>query len=402
MLNAKICETRTITYEIMLQREGRWLIDCLLEQKLEAVARARALLTRGAAEAVKVVKRRGRADGQSVTTEVLHETLADSKSPRFSLSGEPRNPPLCQTLTDLESAAGRRTIALLLRDYLRHHQITPSELLFCWPHARRLRDDCSLLQAAIHRVASKQAGGTAAARVKSLDSLVTKAAKRAHKLDGERRNRPQLEANSLRGLEEKLRLGVPGEAKRGLFLALLCDRLLLLGSLERKLEYLLGLLDSVAGLAAETEIDAVAADCLGFSEVLQAVAGAPDTRFARVCLLADVLAGRLSPARRQALPVLDSLDRLFKQGRGTACRTALEERLAGDLNGKAPLDATGAQSEKRLIELLGRRLRLSDGGWIGGAATRKALDIRSQRLRERSLRDLGLQSAADSLASRWT
>jgi len=402
MLNAKICETRTITYEIMVQHDGRWLIDCLLEQKLEAVARARALLARGAAEAVKVVKRRSRADGQSVTTEVLHETLADPKGPRFALSGTPENLPVCKTLSDLESAAGRRTIGRLLRDYLQHCQITPTELMFCWPHARRLRDDCSLLQAAIHHVASRQAdkaGQSAGARVKALDALVDQAIKRAHSLDSERRKWPRLEAGTLRDLEETVRLGVPGEAKRPLFLALLSDRLLLLAGLEHKLEFLLRLLDGAAGPAGEGGIESVIADCLAFPDVLQAVAGAPGTRFARLCLLADVLAGRLSPARRQELPALAALTALIKDGRGEACRRTLEERLAADLAGKAPLDASGAQPEKRLIELLGRRLRQSDGSWIGGEATRRALEARGRRLREQSLRDLGLQSTADSLAS---
>lgn len=398
-------ETRSYRYEILLCREGRWTVESLMDSPAEAKARARALLARGACDEVKVLRHRARRGGQSVSSEILHETRpAKSARPgrRLSAGAEPAEG--CRTLHDFSGWESRRFLATLFQDYLSHHALIPSELIFDWRHGRRLFDEDALVNDAVQRVARTQArrdGVAPPVRAKALDALVAQAVKRAREL-GKHCQRllggASLTVGALPALDGRAG-DADGHGAAALATACLTRQLTGTDNHEVKIARLLELLPG-ASPPWDACIETMMAECLLFPDALQALfaprlgAGAPLER------LIDLVERRPAEEGAQEAPLHAALAYLIGLDSAPHCAAALEGWIAILLASKEPLDPADPQREGRLLELLGRRLRRVDGRWIGGEAARRALENRRRRLREASLRKIGLESTADALGRR--
>ncbi len=390
---------RSYSFEILLQSQGRWTIDCLMDHESEAVQRARALLAQGRCEAVKVVRHRSGPGGTLVERELLHERRPAAKDKAFRMPAEPDAAPPCESLDELRDLAGRMTLATLFRRSLVEQQITPSELLHDWRHLRRLHDDHRVLAAAVHKVAAKQAGDSPVAHRRArLEALVDEGVTRTRDLHGHRSKLPSLQENDVEAASGVIEERFGADLHDEMFLLALCERLAPLPNVSGKLDVLLRLVAGNGERALETLLEGPLADCLGFPDVISEIF--PESHHLADFLdhLIDFLKGNSLVATMT--PQLKAIGYLMEAGRAPSCRLVLLDRLQRELAGPAPLDGHRPQNEARCLETLRRALKLGDGGWLGGATTRAALESRKRRLREDKLRHMGLESTADSMRAR--
>jgi hypothetical protein len=105
----------------------------------------------------------------------------------------------CESVAEIYAREGYKAVGTLLRSFLDKLQITPPELLHFAPYLRKLNDNYSLVQGALHQVAqsqTKDAGGDYKPRYAKLLAFADAIERRAREAAGERKL-PVLEGNDL-------------------------------------------------------------------------------------------------------------------------------------------------------------------------------------------------------------
>ena len=384
-------------HEVLVRRDGRWTIDCVVDDVAEARNRAEELVNSGSCQEAKVMRWRQQAGREGFSSELLHLQARKKTEKAYALAGDPTKAPACVAVGDLFRWQTRRFLAVLLRRYLQENNLIPSELLFDWRHAKRLLDSGSLAYDAVCRVAATQAerdGDDSTARIKALDGLVQEAAKLCAEFSVRRRSLFS-GASPWEGMLPALDSNDKFVA-RALATSFLSDGLARIAHLEAKLEALLDLLPN-AEEPWFSCVEEMVAECLLFGQSHAVLFRQTPNRMARIQRLADLVEGRDSAPAVRGCPSLVALAELIQQSRAPHCASVLETWLPPLIGSREPLDHTNPSKEVRLIELLSRRLQRSDGRWIGGEGVGKAFEMRRTRAREETLRGLGMDSAADAL-----
>src|ERR1700761_7038829 len=117
-------------YEVWVQREKRWVIDCLASTEVDAFARAEELYADDNTDAIKVVRGHFNGAGASFESIVLERTREGKRGlAPLRIAASPDEEAWCETLADFYGPASRRATAKLLRNFLDRFQITPTELM---------------------------------------------------------------------------------------------------------------------------------------------------------------------------------------------------------------------------------------------------------------------------------
>ncbi|MFC7332243.1 hypothetical protein [Rhodocista pekingensis] len=391
---------RILSFEVLGQRDGRWMLDRVCPTEGAAVARAREMLGDTRWTAAKVVQSRSMLNGFT-TQRVVFEETAPPAAERPPAVRSPRGEvAVCASLDEFFGPDSRRLIALTLMEYLTRQQVTPTELLHAWSHVRRLQDSSALLMAAIHRVGTAQAKTTGEAtrdRVNVLNRLVDEAVSRARDFTLERKRLPAFHGHDLDAFVARLG-GLVDPARfdyvlRAQVSAWLADQ----RSLAGRLEVVLDLTGSGAAPDSLRLIDGLVADLLSFGEVVQDLFGALPNLGHFLADLADLLNGRPDGAARARDPRLGRIAALLDAGRLPETREVLLARLLKEMAADRPLDKLNAADEPALLALVVRRLQRDDGTILGGEAAEKAVAAREVRYRQGLLRAAGLHGIAENL-----
>lgn len=150
------------SFEIHVLRDGQakgWQLVETCDSETAAKAAARQMLKRGPGLAIRVVRDWLRTDGTHHETVLLEEMGSRSLGPDISVS-HVADAPLCHDFSDIYELPSRITIGRLLRKYLEHHAITPTELLYSHRHLKRFGETDSLLMSAIDLATRAQAART--------------------------------------------------------------------------------------------------------------------------------------------------------------------------------------------------------------------------------------------------
>jgi hypothetical protein len=171
---AEFFESRALRYEIHLLVDKRWQITEVAgngreletgplarvqfeEREKDVLAKANALLA-GGVKAVRAMRDRVRSDGFTTTTELFFkEATSGSSEAPVTVGRYEGEVPLCTKPEDLASRAACKVVGVVLRSFLDKHLITALELLHLHPYIRKLNDNYSLVQGAVHQVATAQA-----------------------------------------------------------------------------------------------------------------------------------------------------------------------------------------------------------------------------------------------------
>ena len=149
---------RTLSFEIEVQRDGRWLIDCVIRQdEAAALAHAASLLGDRANRAVRVTRERQAPGGLTQRRVILEEAAVPLGRPVIGVAPPPDDAVWCETVDDLLGDSARRVVGRVLRGFLDQVGATPWELLYGHRLAKRLDNAGGLANAALHRIARLQA-----------------------------------------------------------------------------------------------------------------------------------------------------------------------------------------------------------------------------------------------------
>jgi hypothetical protein len=307
---AEFFESRRLRYEILKLCDKRWQIAEVIADgrevrgsrfgrtEFEAVernvlAKANALLAGGEVQAVKVLRERVRDDGFTTTTEMfMREASGGKPEAPATVSRYDGEAPVCAGPADLYRREACKAIGVLLRSYLDKQFITALELLHFHPYIRKLNDSYSLVQGAIHQIASAQAkGGDVKARGQALHSLIDAVETKARDAMAEKRL-PTIEGGDFKRFLDRMSARSEGDELRFYTMLAITRQFQGTQSFQARLEFALDLIPTE--LPAETRglLDEIAAGCLDSSQLIMDLLGHQTNLAAALVALAQLARGR--------------------------------------------------------------------------------------------------------------
>lgn len=377
------------TFEVQVEREGRWIGEARVAQDKEARARATALLKgRGPYSAVRIVKETERPDG-SFTERVIFSELKDASGGMTFQVGSVEEAPFCQTVDDLLAAPARMVMNRLFRRYLDHEVMTPVEVLHNRRALKRLADRDGLLPSAVSRTATAQAnaheGMSSKERAEHLHTLVAQADRRARTVD--QRSLPDVSKHGLGPVYRSLKKNAPPGEHDYLAMTALAETLSTMRAWVAKLHTTILLAEPDLEPGAVVLLDQVISDVLGSATAVQDLLGEQPHLAGAIQMLLRLHRGEADAWGKPDDDPLVLLNGLIADGKLPETRAVIEDRVIRQVKGTQPLSRSEPDREQ---ERLNNVLHDSFGtdGVIGGSAMAEALVIRQSRGRGMGNRDL--------------
>jgi len=390
------------TYEIFVQREGRWVLDATLTDETKAMNHARGLLAKPGSEAAKIIRERVSPSGFRSESVIFEEKAPERGEEPVTLSGDGEGTIPCMSVDDLYGLNSRLAIRKLMPKFLDKLGITASELLHSASYARKFQDTGTLYMAAVSMVGSaqgRQMGIPAKDRVKALDGLLSEGLQRLLMFQTEMKKLPILKDGNLDFVWPRVRSRIEPAQLPFAFGCLLTQWLMGGRSAGHRMEMLLGLIRAEdTPPEAIVLLDGFLADTLAVSEVIADLFGQQPNLGSFLITLADLLNGVLEPDTPHVSPRLHEIGAFFPENRLPQCRDVLIRRLAQEITGRSPMDRTRPSNEQGLLDKLGQHLQDETGAPLGGEAVAKAMTVRKTEARIAVLRSLGMDEQANRLA----
>ncbi|HZH27357.1 MAG TPA: hypothetical protein VEY95_09255 [Azospirillaceae bacterium] len=369
---------RRNAFEVQVYSKDHWVIDSAQDDEAAAVTYARAQVTQGRAEGVRVLKQWHRADGAVVETEVFTEWRPRSNHITIQTVEEAHR---CESLGEYYEVDARLTMGRVLRKYLEHTVVTPTELLHNYSELKRFRDKDNLMASALGHVAQVQAGPEAGRRREEMFHVLERVTERARLAS--KRELPAVRSTGFGHLHRELAAKVADEEADYLALVALSRELVCHRNWSQKLGVLLGILAGENGIDAGSAslVDGVTADVLGSASVVQEILGPQPNLAAAILALADLADGRLDTSKRNADDFAITLNSLFAAGRLPQTRRVALDWVRRQLKGGQPLNRTEPARELDTFRGLVQRL-VGPGGVVGGGAVAEGLTLRRLAFQE--------------------
>lgn len=303
-------------FEIMTQREGRWLLDSTVGTELDglgrepttrelqkteenALSRAKSLLASGDFQAVKVVCESTGIFGHKSTKEIFSQVSTVKRGERLVPQAYKGEIPLCATSDDLTRRPACRVIGAVYRDFLNKYGIIGIELVHFFPHFRRLEEQSMLLQGGLKVIADRQAQGTdrpAKERLSQLQALTAKALGRARDAMAERRL-PAFDDADLDTLMARLAQRYEGEDVRYYAVVVFARELMGAPSQLARLDLALRALPQAHAVDAVGLLDEIVAGCLDMSGIVVELVGHQPSLAEALVVMSELGNGAFWPAR---------------------------------------------------------------------------------------------------------
>lgn len=303
-------------FEVMTQRDGRWLLDSTIGTELDglgrepttrevqkveenALSRAKSLLASGDFQAVKVVCETTGIFGHKSTKEVFSQVSTVKRGERLVPQAFKGEIPLCATPDELTRRPACRVIATVHRDFLNKYGLIGIELVHFFPHFRRLEEQSMLLQGGLKVIADRQAQGTdrpAKERLAQLQDLTRKALDRAREAMAERRLPPFDDAD-LDALMARLGQRFEGDNVRYFAVVVMARELMGAPSQLARLDLALRALPRAHEVDAVGLLDEFVAGCLDMSGIVMELVGHQPSLAEAMVVLSELGNGAFWPAR---------------------------------------------------------------------------------------------------------
>jgi hypothetical protein len=370
-------------YEVWVQREKRWVIDCLAATEVDALARVEELYADERNDAVKVLRAHFNAGGasfESVVTERVREARRGLAPLRLAAS--PDEEAWCETLADLYGPSSRRAMARLLRNFLDRFQITPTELLHQHRWIKQLDNQETLLPSAIQRMAAIQAEQhklDRRVRSDAIDKFVNEATNRARDALASRAA-PRLGDGGLVAL-----VATVAERAKDPFEQAFWQRHAIARAFEditsfaAKFERLMSWVTEDFPPSLLPLIDELCAGFMGAVSMIKDTLGNQPNLGGALDTLADLAAGRQKPELAGAPPGFATFARLMSAAAMPETRSVLYERLQRELATDKPFSREATTTQRRQFETLIDKITDDAGIFAGGPAMVTAIARRSRR-----------------------
>jgi hypothetical protein len=399
---AEFFESRKLRYEIHALLDKRWQIAEIVGDEREqsggrfgrsnfeeieraVLGKANALLAGGEVNAVRITRDRVRADGFTTTSEIFFKEATGGKSePPLTIGRHAGVMPLCADPAELYARPACKVIGSVLRSFLDRQFITALELLHFHPYIRKLNENYSLLQGAIHQVSASQAkafGGDLKSRGQTLHGFIEAVESKAREALAEK-NLPTLSGTDFAAFVERIAARYSGPQFRYFTVVGLARHFQGAASFLARLDFALDVLPAEKAQDSAALLDAFAADCLDSSQLVVDLLGHQPNLAAALGALADLArGGGDSPVADGSLAKLRQLI-----GGGALPLTAetLWDRILRELGRGRSLSRTDEKQEWNLLMKLSDRL-LADCPAERKSAIEDAVKERVRRLRDAAL-----------------
>jgi hypothetical protein len=399
---AEFFESRKLHYEIHALLDKRWQIAEIVGDDREqfggrfgrsnfeeiervVLGKANALLARGEVNAVRVTRDRVRADGFTTTSEIFFKEATVGKSePPLTIGRHDGALPLCAEPAELYARPACKVIGAVLRSFLDRQFITTLELLHFHPYIRKLNENYSLVQGAVHQVSTSQVkavGGDLKNRGQALHGFIEAVETKAREALAEK-NLPTLACDDFRGFAEHIAARYSGPQIRYFTMVGLSRHFQGAASFLARLDFALDVLPAETSKDSAALLDAFAADCLDSSQLVVELLGHQPTLAAALGALSDLARGRGDA------PIADGslakLRHLIGQGAMPLTADTLWDRILRELGRGRSLSRTDEKQEWALLMKLSDRL-LADCPAERNRAIQDAVKERVRRLRDAAL-----------------
>lgn len=366
------------SFEVKVQREGRWTVHQVIESESVALKCAKELAGGAQYDAVRVEKERVRTDGSFGKAAVIFEQNCNRRDPQVTISPI-EDAPDCARQEDLYGIDARITMWKVLRKYFEQVCLTPSEVLHNYSALARLMDnDPPIYPSAVDRVAtlqSRRSGQDPKERRDELFQWCDMVASRAREADREKPLRKLQTKDFPKILEVALDEGGPGRRDHLVRCTIARDLYGRRNFLE-KLEVLLAAVETTLDRDDLAILDGFIADVLGSASVIQEILGSRTNLCAALIGMVDLMEGKEEEIPPRDVPdIVRVLRGLFAEGRLPGGATVLLERVRSQIGGTQPLSRNDPSKEGEAFSRLTARL-MHAKGFVGGASIAEALTQR--------------------------
>jgi hypothetical protein len=392
-------ESRKLRYEIHSRCEKRWQIAEIVgdgreelpgrfgrtnfeEIERAVLSKANALLAGGEVEAVRVTRDRVREDGFTTTSEIFFKEASGGKSePPLSIGRHDGAMPLCAEPADLYTRPACKVIGTVLRSFLDRQFITTLELLHFHPYIRKLNENFSLVQGAIHQVSTvqvKESGEDLKSRGQKIYGLTEVVETRARDAMAEK-DLPAIEGDDFGGFADRMAARYPGEPCRYFTMVGIARHFQGAASFLARLDFVLAHLRAARPADLRDLLDSFAADCLESSQLVVDLLGYQPNLATALGSLSDLARGEGEGGAADSSLV--KLRSLIGEGKLPITASTLWDRVLRELNRGRPLSRTDQKQEWNLL------MKLSDRLLVGCPPERKSAVDGAIKDRMRRLRD---------------
>jgi hypothetical protein len=374
---------QNIHYEIFRRRgvSGGWSLVEVRDRRDDAIAYAQSLIT-GAAVGIKVIKETYNEDtGDYLSLKIFEH---GEKKVKSKLLQDDLPASVCFKVDDLYSYHARKTIALLLPDFLSRNRVTVTELGHRADLLERLEATGTVLQHAIQRIAVAQAASgenQLTKIIRSLHDLTTQAIHRVYR-DAEKKRFITAKPGLFLPLAEKL----AGNTLEGAYL--------LNGSLalylkdasgwDEKVSRLMVLMAEALGESAGAKllfecIDNLISEILNGPASLRELIGAKDNHGKALMALIRLFLGR-EPEEGEGREGLSALTKQFAADNLTNARIAIAQRILTEIKSFKRLCPDSVEDEFKALRQIANMLVMGIGKYLSHEDLIAAFVLRSQRL----------------------
>lgn len=364
------------SFEVQIQKDGRWISECNFEREEEARKNADRLFSDRTCEGVRIIRNWLRADGMILESQIYCQSRVIKEDSSIRIGRVDAPPPYCETEQDYYSFGSRQFMNRIFRAYLDKMFVTPLELLHDFKEFKRLQDTDTLVPSAVDRVATLQAVEAkmdAKARRDQIHTALSGIGARARKI--EKLKLPKINGS----LSDYLAALTLKEDDRDYLAAVALSRDLLghrswLGKLDR--------LTALAGEEHDDQalemLDDAIADVLT-SNVVVDLLGTQTSLASAIIAMLDLADGRMALGKSDAGDSASQLNAILATGKFPKSRLCVIDRAHRQLKSTAPLcRGESANEAKEFARVIDRVLLPS--GFISGPDTADALTSRFTRM----------------------
>jgi hypothetical protein len=346
----------------------------------EALNQAKALMKNGAT-GVKVLKETFNEEtGDYLSLNIFEEgkTKVKTKAAQEDIPSSP-----CFRPDDLYSYHARKTIALLIPDFLARHKVTVIEFGHRSDLLEKFEATGTLMQHAIQRVAVAQAADGEQQLhkiIRSLQELTTQAIRRVYK-DTEKGRFPKTAPGEFIGMAEKLAASLDG---RYLLNGAITCYLKGAKGWDEKVYRLMALMKEAEGESAGAKlllacIDSLISEVLTGSAGLKEFVGVKDNQGEAVMALIKLFLGK-EPDETDGREGLTALTQQFKADTLPNARGAIATRIVGEIRSFKRLHPSSLEEELKMLRQIANLVVLGIGKYLSHEDLVASFVLRSSRL----------------------
>lgn len=386
---------RQVEFEVQAYYDKHWVTEGSFERESEAIAFARSLFSDEKVEEVKITRFRAMmGGGLSLKKEVFSEKRAPKPKKAITLSSKITESQLCTTVADFTSLPSRIVMNRVLREFLDHMVITPTELLHNFSYQKKL-DSLGLIDASVSQLAQAQSAaghGDIKTRLDALYKMVEQVRYKAQETMSERRRIPVLEEKLYGNFCRRIDAVFPPDDRDYMIKTGLTNYLNGSPSLAAKLEQIAALVTDDVDNAKVAHLDDMIADLLGAGSLVQDMLGQQPSLGAALCMLADLVLGRLDLGQVKSPTAQLKVVHGLLNGRGMpGSKAVLLERLRREVATAKPLSRSpNPVHEREELNRLDAKLKDANGNYYFGGDFDQLITKRSQAIRRSQLQSLGI------------